>query len=134
MGDSEVRFEMKRMFFLALGVCLITSLTSPVAAAGGDVTGKWDLTTSSPRGERTRAAEFKQEGENLTVTMEGRNGEPLEAKGTVKGSAIEWSVTRETSRGEFTLVYKGTVDGDAMKGTVQFGDFGSGEWTAKRAQ
>jgi hypothetical protein len=30
------------------------------------------------------------------------------------------------------MSYKGTVDGDSMSGTVELGDFGSFDWTAKR--
>jgi hypothetical protein len=31
-----------------------------------------------------------------------------------------------------TMAYKGTVDGDTMSGTVEMGDFGNFDWTAKR--
>lgn len=96
-----------------------------------DVTGDWELTVQTPRGDRTQQVHFEQDGENLTVTMEGRRG-PIEAKGSVKGNDIEWSFTRETPRGEFTMTYTGTVEGDTMSGEVQMGDFGTGEWSAKR--
>jgi hypothetical protein len=98
-----------------------------------DVTGDWEMTMESPRGgEMTRAVHFEQDGEKITVTMESRRGDEVTAEGTIKGSAIEWTISRETPRGEMNLVYKGTVDGDTMNGTVEFGDFGSGDWTAKR--
>jgi hypothetical protein len=31
-----------------------------------------------------------------------------------------------------TMIYKGTVEGETMSGTVEMGDFGSADWTAKR--
>ena len=116
-------------------VLLISScfLCAWIFAAEVDVNGKWDMTISTPRGERSTTAEFVQEGEDLTVVVQGRQGE-VEAKGSVKGSDIEWTIRRETSRGTFELVYKGKVDGDTMEGTVQFGSRGSGEWSAKRAE
>ena len=98
-----------------------------------DVTGDWEMTMESPRGgEITRAVHFEQDGEKITVTMESRRGEEVTTEGTIKENAIEWTVSRETPRGEMTLVYKGTVDGDTMSGTVDFGDFGSAEWSATR--
>jgi hypothetical protein len=109
-------------------LCVGTSL------ADADVSGKWELTISSPRGERSTSAEFIQDGEELTVMMQGREGNTIEAKGSVKGIDIEWTVRRETPRGTFEMVYKGKIEGDAMKGSVQFGSRGSGEWSAKRAE
>lgn len=102
------------------------------AAAEVDVTGKWEITTVTPRGDRTSTVEFKQSGEDLVVTMQGRQGGTMTAKGTVRGDRIDWSITRETPRGEFKMDYSGTVSGDQMNGKVQFGEMGSGEWTAKR--
>ena len=110
--------------FLCVGILL----------AETNVTGKWNLTSSTPRGERTRVAEFTQNGEALTVITEGRDGAKVEAKGTVKGDEIEWMMHRETSGGTFEVTYKGKIEGNTMKGTVQYGDRGSGEWTAKRAE
>jgi len=96
-----------------------------------NVTGDWEMTTQSPRGERTSDVHFDQEGEKLTVTMQIR-GEEATAEGTVKGNKIEWSVTRSTERGDFTISYSGTIEGDNMSGEAQMGDFGAMEWTAKK--
>jgi hypothetical protein len=103
-------------------------------ALSADVTGDWDLTSQSPRGERTSTVTFKQDGENLTVTMPPmrEGGEAMTGTGTVKGNAIEWTITRTTQRGEFTMTYKGTIDGDTMKGTVEMGQMGAQDWTAKK--
>jgi hypothetical protein len=121
---------MKKSLLLCLGFVLLLGAATYLAAA--DVTGDWDLTTKSPRGERTVTVTFTQNGENLTVKMPGmRGGEPIEATGTVKGNDIEWSVTRSTPNGEFTITYKGTIDGDKMSGTTQMGERSS-EWTAVR--
>jgi hypothetical protein len=117
-------------------VCVVLCLfwTLPLLAAVVDVTGKWDVTVSSLRGERTRSADFVQDGESLKVKTVGRDGQAVESMGTVKGENIEWSVNRQTPRGAMTITYKGKVEGDKMKGTVQFGSRGSGDWSAKRAE
>ncbi len=88
----------------------------------------------TPRGgERTMDIHIEQEGEKITVTWTGFRGEEVKAEGTIKGNEIEWSFTREgRGGGEFTMTYKGKVEGDTMTGEVQMGDFGSMEWTAKK--
>lgn len=103
------------------------------AAEKVNVTGKWDLTTQSPRGERTREVEFIQDGENLKVLMQSRQDTPIEGKGTVKEDKIEWTITRETPRGEFTMTYNGTVTGDTMKGEITI-QRGTMEWSATRKE
>ena len=111
--------------------CILLFLVTSLSAQDENVTGDWEMTITTPRGERTQDVNFKQEGEKLTVTMQGRRGE-VTAEGTVKGNEIEWTITRSTPRGEFTMTYTGKIEGDTMSGEVQIGDFGPGEWKAKK--
>jgi len=122
--------KMKKVFSV-IAVFSFLLISVLWAAQDVNVTGDWEMTTQSPRGERTSDIHFEQEGEKLTVTMQMR-GEEVTAEGTVKGNTIEWSITRDTQRGEFTVSYKGTVEGDSMSGEAQIGDFGTMEWTAKK--
>jgi hypothetical protein len=112
-------------------ICILFLLAISLSAQDINVTGDWEMTVTTPRGERTQEVNFKQEGEKLTVTMQGRGGE-VTAEGTVKGDEIEWTITRSTPRGEFKMTYTGKIEGDTMSGEVQMGDFGSGEWKAKK--
>ncbi|MFB0566306.1 MAG: hypothetical protein ACETWK_11610 [Candidatus Aminicenantaceae bacterium] len=111
---------------------ILALLTLFLSAQEVDVTGDWELTVESPRGEMTRNVKFIQEGENLKVTMESPRGGEATGEGTLKGNEIEWTITRSTPRGEMTMTYTGKVEGDTMSGEVQFGDFGSFEWKATR--
>ena len=124
---------MRKLFFATMLLLLAATLT----AAAIDVSGVWEMTSQSPRGdERTREITIVQEGEKITVTMPGRQGDEVTGEGTLKGNAIEWTITRETPRGEFTMTYKGTVEGDTMSGETEMGGgMGGGrtmEWTAKK--
>jgi hypothetical protein len=123
--------EQMKKTFSVLALFSLLSIPALWAAQDVNVTGDWEMTTQSPRGERTSDIHFEQEGEKLTVTMQIM-GEEATAEGTVKGNKIEWSITRETPRGEFTISYSGTVEGDTMSGEAQMGDFGAMEWTAKK--
>ncbi len=96
-----------------------------------DVSGDWELTSEMRGREITQNLKIVQDGEKITVTMEGRMGEQT-GEGTIKGNKVEWSITMNTQRGDFTITYTGTVEGDTMKGEAQMGDFGAREWTAKK--
>jgi len=120
------------MYKLSFVLLVSTLLCLPIlrGAQDIDVTGDWEMTTVTPRGERTQAVHFEQEGEKITVTMQGMRGGEFTAEGTIQGNTIEWSLTRSTPRGDVTITYTGTVDGDTMSGEVEMGDFGSAEWKA----
>jgi hypothetical protein len=121
-------------------ILLLAFLVSGVALAmAANITGTWEMTTVSQRGERKQDVTFKQEGEKLTVSwmQAGRGGgDPVEVKGegTVKGNDVEWKITRTTQRGEMTTLYKGTiVDDTHMKGTQTMNMGGQDmtqDWTA----
>lgn len=121
----------KTKSFIAL--CALALMVIPMSALQANVAGDWEMTTEGRRGPRTTTIHIEQDGEKITVTMPGmRGGGEIKAEGTVKGNDIEWSVTRSTQRGEFTMTYKGKVEGDTMSGEMQMGDFGSMEWKAKK--
>lgn len=121
---------MKKMYslFAMFSLLLIPIL---LIAQEVNVPGDWEMTMEMRGREMTRNLHIDQDGEIITVTMEGRMGE-ITGEGTIKGNKIEWSVTRSTQRGDMTMAYSGTVEGDTMSGEVQMGDFGSTEWTAKK--
>ena len=123
-------------------MAVIALLWFPVSlsAQNVDITGDWEMKTESPRGERTLTIHFEQDGEKLTVTMQGgmgRGGDQgsegeITAEGTIQGNKVEWSFTRNSPRGDFTIKYTGTVEGDTMKGGVDRGQRGTAPWRAKR--
>ncbi|MFQ6070075.1 MAG: hypothetical protein ACE5LC_06070 [Candidatus Aminicenantales bacterium] len=121
---------MRKLIVLST-VLLFTLSFLPLLAKEVDVSGKWELTIETPRGEVTREVTFEQDGENLTVTMAGPRGE-VKGEGKIKENRIEWTITRSTPQGEMTMTYTGTVEGDKMRGEVQIGEWASREWTAKR--
>ncbi len=103
------------------------------SALAQDIAGEWEITSEGRQGPQTQTCKIEQDGEKITVTMPGRQGE-MTGEGTIKDNKIEWKITRETPRGEFTQTYTGTVDGDSMSGEVQMsmGNMGAREWTAKK--
>jgi hypothetical protein len=117
-----------------IALCALALLVIPLSALQANVAGDWEMTSEGRQGPRTSNFHIDQDGEKITVTMPGmRGGGEIKAEGTIKGNDIEWKVTRPGRGGEeFTIIYKGKVEGNTMTGTVQMGDFGSREWTAKK--
>jgi len=116
------------LVFLLLAISGLLTLAAQV-----NVTGDWSFTITTPRGERTSDIKFVQDGEKLTVTMQGMRGGEITGEGTVKGDNIEWSITREGPQGSFAMTYKGKIqDANTISGEVEMGNFGTATWKAVR--
>lgn len=117
----------------ALAVCVIVAATVPMMAQDGvNVAGTWNLAMETPQGTSTPTLVLQQQGEALTGTYTGRAGE-LPVTGTIKGSAIAFSVTINAQGQQLVLGFSGTVEpADSMKGAVDFGGMGSANWSGTR--
>jgi len=117
-------------------VCACAALGVAFAgrAAADDVSGKWKMTSKSPRGERVSELTLAQAGEKLTVTSKDRDGNDVKSEGTVKGAEITWTTKRQGPQGEMVIVYKGKIDGKSMAGSAEFGQMGTGEWKAEKIE
>jgi hypothetical protein len=96
------------------------------------VDGTWNLTMETPMGERASTLVVKVAGGKLegTQSAEGQTAQIFE--GRVNGNDVGWKVSI-TQPMPLTLDFSGTVDGDAMTGSVQLGMFGSSPFRAKRS-
>lgn len=111
---------------------LVVSLAVMAGAQGkaANVAGAWKITQAGRNGDVTNDLTITQSGSTLTGTLKTAQGEsPI--NGTVDGNNIDFMVKRTTPNGEMTNEYKGTVDGDTMKGSVTMGQR-SVDWTATR--
>jgi len=122
----------RRVLVLAACAALAVSFARPAAA--DDVSGKWKMTSKSPRGERVSELTLAQAGEKLTVTSKDRDGNDVKSEGSVKGAEITWTTKRQGPQGEMVIVYKGKIDGKTMAGSTEFGQMGSGEWKAEKIE
>ncbi|MGZ5423288.1 MAG: hypothetical protein ACXW2R_00815 [Candidatus Aminicenantales bacterium] len=125
-----MRFRYLLTIVLAVGALSAQTVPPAKPAAIGGV---WEMTTQgTPQGDMTADVTFVQEGDKIKVTMAGPQGFEMAGEGTVKGQDVEWALVISTPQGDFTLTYKGKVDGETMSGEVQAGDFGAFPWTAKK--
>jgi hypothetical protein len=95
-----------------------------------NVAGKWTVSIQGQRGSRTQNMVIQQDGTKISGTIQGDHG-TQELQGAIEENNIYFTVSMNTSRGAMTLEYRGTIQGDSMKGTLQ-GPIGPGSWSARR--
>ena len=120
-----------------LSFCIMTLASAVVWAA--DINGKWTAEVPGRGGQAQETTfTFKVEGDKLTGTMSGRQGDTQIADGKVSGDEISFTVTRERQGATIKQLYKGKVAGDEIKFTRSVeggqGDRPAAEFTAKRAK
>lgn len=111
---------------LCVWVLLVSACGLGVAAnETANVAGTWKISVTGESGSANQTVVLQQDGNKITGTFRGpRQSGSLE--GLVDGNKITFHVNARVS-----LDYKGTVDGDSMKGTMT-GKGKTGGWTATR--
>ena len=115
------------MRYRLLSAAVVLVAATVALPAQYDVTGTWDFVVELDAGGGEPTFVFTQDGETLTGTYRGLFGE-AEVTGTVTGNQIEFRFGAQSSE----AVYTGTIDGDAMAGTCDYGGVGEGTWEADR--
>jgi hypothetical protein len=119
----------KRRSFAACMLALLVFSCPPVRAADqpANVAGTWHVSVSGAAGSAEQTIVLQQDGNKITGTFKGPR-QSGELQGTVDGNTISFHVATHVP-----LDYKGTVDGDTMKGTMT-GKGKTGDWTATRSK
>jgi hypothetical protein len=96
------------------------------------VDGNWNITMSTPMGERKAELSLKSAGSTLTGTQsaDGNKGEIFD--GTVNGDDVAWKLSI-TNPMPLTLAYTGKVSGDTIAGEMGIGPMGSFPFKGVRA-
>jgi hypothetical protein len=122
----------RMMAALAIAVAVLA-----VVVQAADLTGKWTgAVPTRDGGTRDTAFNFKQDGEKLTGTMAGPQGDVELKDGAVKGDEVSFNVALSFNGNDVKLVYKGKVAGDEIKmtRTREGGNQPPQEFTLKRAK
>ncbi len=121
---------MTRTGFTVLALLL---LAATPAFAQTNVDGDWDVTINSPQGANTVKVSFKQDGDKVSGVFKSRMGELPFQDGSLTGNDLTFGFTIPVQGMSLDITMTGTVAGTSMTGKAKFGDFGEGDWTAKRA-
>jgi hypothetical protein len=114
-----------------LAVLFAALLVAP-AAAQVNVTGDWDMTIESPQGTNTVKVTLTQDGEKVSGLFKSEMGE-LPFTGTLVGVDLKFGFAIPIQGQSLDIVVTGKVEGATLAGKMQFGGFGEGDWSAKRA-
>src|SRR5437773_4061695 len=124
---------MKCALFTGLALATTLAIAGPASAqtAATNVAGDWDVTIVSPQGPNTTRLSLKQDAEKLNGMFKSPMGE-LAVTGSVTGSDVKIGFTIDLQGQSLDITLNGKATGATMAGTAVFGQFGEGEFTAKR--
>ena len=110
---------------IAVSVCFLLLAGVALAAA---IDGSWISVRKMERDGQaftiTQTFDLKSDGGKLTgtLTMAFGDQEPRKADikdGKIDGAKFSFATVMSTPNGDFKMVYAGTVEGDALKGTAE---------------
>ena len=96
------------------------------------VDGNWNITLSTPLGDRDATLSLKSDGGALTGKQAADGNEADIVDGTVNGNDVAWKASI-TNPMPLTLAFSGKVDGDSISGDVSIGPMGSFPFKGSRA-
>lgn len=90
------------------------------AALAADITGNWTGSMSMGDNQFTLSYTFKQDGEKLTGTVTGPQGDPLPLQdGKVQGDKLSFYVQFEGPNGTMKISNEGAIKGDEITLTTK---------------
>lgn len=95
------------------------------------VDGTWNITMSTPMGERKATLTLTSNGATLTGTQAAEQGSAEITDGKVDGNKLSWKVWIQQPM-PLTLDFNGTVNGDAIEGQMGVGFLGSFPFSGTR--
>jgi hypothetical protein len=119
----------------------ILALFLTVAAAfalAADPTGTWKWTTQSPNGGIETTLKLETKDGKLTGAYSNQFGDTAISNASIKDDAIAFEVVRDLGGTKYVVKYRGKLEGDTIKGTLEAPGRDGGEamkldWNAKRA-
>jgi hypothetical protein len=117
-------------FVLAAAAVLLA-----MTASAADVSGKWNAQVPGRNGQvRDTTFNLKADGDKLTGTMSGPQGDVEIKDGKISGDTLSFKVNLEFNGNSIVLLFKGSLSGDQIKFTRgREGADQTQEFTAKRA-
>lgn len=104
--------------------------SSATAQSQPGIAGVWNMTVTVSQGTGNPVFTLKQPTDStITGTYAGTFGE-APVTGKIKGNKI--TLTIATSN--VTMTYEGTVEGNKMKGKVNLGEYGDGEFSGQKKE
>lgn len=120
-----------RLATVGIAMCLVVACSHTPNSEHRDLTGHWQLTTTSKVGSQDVELVVHQSGHTLTGTVLSPMGE-VPYSGRVDGSDVSFEFTLRAAGRDLKINYVGQVEGDTMHGSTSFDAFGQGTFVAHR--
>jgi formylglycine-generating enzyme required for sulfatase activity len=123
----------RRASRLVGAAALLIAATALPARAATDLSGDWYFDVSSRNGPGHRDVLFRQEDQRVIGFIESDSASGRFV-GRVDGNSLEFTAVLEFGGEPMAAVYRATVDGDTMTGTIDFGLYGKATFTGHRGR
>ena len=106
-------------------------VTAPFTVAQAGEAGAWKLTFQTDQGAIDADMTLQQDGQKVTGSLVSPQGEaPIE--GTFNDGKLVLSLSVDAQGQQLVITFNGALEKDTLKGDVDFGGFGSAQWSATR--
>ena len=125
-------FPARLIAIITFAVCLM----SPISFADDayDLSGEWYFEVlTSPNGPGKRDVLFRQDGQRVIGFIESSSASGRFV-GNFDGRQLTFTAVLEFGGLPFGADYKATVDGDSMRGSIDFGDYGTATFVGYRGR
>jgi len=97
------------------------------------VAGDWEIRTRYVLGQSVHSMSLAQDGDSLSGTYRSQYSS-VGVKGTVEGKRVQFTAHLGFEANKVDYAYTGSVEGDAISGSVTLGEYGAAEWVAHRVR
>jgi predicted Zn-dependent peptidase len=111
------------------------SASTSTSVTGGDsiaINGTWKIIANSPQGEMPLTAVLRNEGGQISGTVESQLGQTPIVSGRVIGNEVSFKVKIDAQGNQLEINFSGTISGETMKGQVSSAAFPNIEFTGKK--
>ncbi len=118
-------------------LCSFLAVAAAVSAFAADPTGTWKWTTQSPNGEIETTLKLEAKDGKLAGAYSNQFGDATISHVSFQDDVLAFEVVRDLGGNKFAVKYRGKLEGDTIKGTLEAAGPDGGEamkrdWSAKR--
>jgi hypothetical protein len=120
-------------------ICLFFALGTAAVASAADPTGTWKWITRSSNGGIETTLKLGSADGKLVGAYSNQFGDTAVSNLSLQDDVIAFDVVRDFGGNKYVVKYRGKLEGDAIKGTIEAPghDGGKGltvDWNAKRTE
>jgi L-seryl-tRNA(Ser) seleniumtransferase len=131
MASGEEKIVAEK-FYTVLSKAPQKAPPAAAAAPATDVSGQWDVRIEYLASASTHTLHLKQAGNRLEGSHQG-DFVSRDLAGTIDGRTVQIASSYTERNGDaLSFRFTGTVDGEAMSGTLDMGEYLHAKWTATR--